>query len=273
MTRGTLGIVGTGLIGGSVGAAARQRGWYVLGYDIDPHSSGDALVAEALDEICSRAEVYERSDVVVIAAYVDGTIEELHRLRKESPSHPRVILDVASVKGDVERAGTTVPRFVPAHPMAGTEHSGARFARSDLFEGRTWAYCATGDAAAEKAAADFIASIGAKPLLVDADAHDRIVARTSHVPQIIASLFAAQMRESNEDVTATDALSGQTARELLRLGSASDAIWRSVLRANAANVAPELRALAKRLDDAAAAIEAGDERTVAEIFARARGEA
>jgi prephenate dehydrogenase len=270
---GTLGIVGTGLIGGSVGAAARRGGWHVLGCDARPESAAEALEVGAIDEVCTREELYARSDVVVIAAYVDGTIDELRRLAVERPSHPRVIIDVASVKRDVTLAGRDVPRFIPAHPMAGTEHSGAKHARGDLFDGRTWAYTPIGDADAEDAARAFISSLGAAPLAIDAEAHDRIVARTSHVPQLVASAFATQMREAIEDPGAFDALCGTTARELMRLGSASVAIWRTVLPANAEHVIPELRSLATRLEFAADALERGDMDAIATMFARARGEA
>lgn len=260
----TLGIVGTGLIGGSLGAAARERGWHVLGYDVSAQARADAIEARVVDGICARGELYERCDVVAIAAYANGTIDELHRLVTERPAAPQLIVDVASVKGDIARVGAGVPRFVPTHPMAGTERAGAKHARADLFAGRTWAYVPTGDSALDERARRFIASFDANPLAVDAQQHDLTLALTSHATQLIATAFRARVHETG----GIEELAGATARELLRLGAAPLAMWESVFAANGPPIARELHALAAALDAAADALETNDTGAIAALFAR-----
>lgn len=264
MTPGTLGIVGIGLIGGSIGAAARERGWRVLGYDVQSVAQTEALEARVVDGVCSRRDVYERSDVVAIAAYADGTLAELDRLERERPQAPQLIIDVASVKRDVARAGASVPNFVATHPMAGTEKHGPKHARGDLFAGRTWAYVPTGDESLDARAHAFIASLGALPLAVDADEHDRTLALTSHATQLLATAYRAQVREAR----GVEELTGATARELLRLGSAPLAMWEAVFAANGPAIARELHSLAATLDAAADALATGDRRVVAQLFER-----
>lgn len=251
----TLGVIGTGLIGGSVGAAARARGWHVIGYDPNATAQADALEAGTLDVVASREDLYARSEVVVIAAYADQTLDELRRLATEHPSAPRLIIDVASVKTAIAHAGESVEQFVATHPMAGTEHRGARHARADLFEGRTWAYVPKGNPRLDERARSFIASLGATPRIVDAAQHDATVALTSHLTQIVATAFAAQARQSDRGDGCVEALSGKTARELLRLGSAPLDMWTSVFDANGDNIARELRTLIASLERTAAELE------------------
>lgn len=264
MKPGTLGIVGTGLIGGSIGLAAKERGWRVLGYDARPEAVGEALAARTIDGSCARSELYERSDVVVIAAYADGTLDELRTLAQERPSAPELIVDVASVKREIAREGARVPNFVATHPMAGTERSGAANARADLFAGRTWAYVSSGDPALDERARAFIASFGAMPLAVDATAHDRTLALTSHATQLLATAYSAHVRSAN----GIEELAGSTARELLRLGHAPYGMWESVFAANGKEIARELHALAATLDAAADALQTGDTDAIGALFAR-----
>lgn len=251
----TLGIIGTGLIGGSVGAAARARGWHVIGYDPHATAQADALEVGALDAVASREGVYAHSEVVVIAAYADQTLDELRRLATERRSAPRLIIDVASVKTAIARAGESVEQFVATHPMAGTEHRGARHSLADLFEGRTWAYVPKGNPQLDERARSFISSLGATPVVVDAARHDATVALTSHLTQIVATAFATQARQSDRGDGCIEALSGKTARELLRLGRAPLDMWASVFEANADNIAHELRTLIASLASTAAELE------------------
>lgn len=272
MIPGTLGIVGTGLIGGSIGIAARARGWRVIGYDLHEPASREALDAGAIDEAVHRAQLYDRSDVVVIAAHVQGTLAELTRLALERPSRPKLMIDVASVKAPVARAGSVIDRFVPTHPMAGTERSGAANARGDLFEGRSWAVIETGDQTATGNAHAFVTSLGAHAVAVDAQEHDRIVALTSHLPQLLASAFAGRVHERRlNDAAAVDALCGPTAKELLRLGRSPFAMWRDIFASNGDAIARELRGLSAALTAAAERIDAGHSDELAEMFMRAPG--
>ena len=140
-----VGIVGTGLIGGSIGMRARRNGAYVVGYDDDPTAAAGALAVGALDQVVTRDELYARADTVVIAAHLAGTIAEIARLRDGSGVRAGLVLDVASVKVPVCEAADGLTNFVATHPLAGSERRGAAFSTPALFDGRTWAYVPTDD--------------------------------------------------------------------------------------------------------------------------------
>jgi prephenate dehydrogenase len=260
-----LGIVGIGLIGGSIGMRARRDGALVVGYDAEPGALAEAIEVGAIDFGATRDELYARAGTVVIAAHVDASIAEIERLKHEGPLRASLIVDVGSVKAPIVDAAQGLEQFVATHPMAGTERSGVRAGRAALFEGKTWAYVASGDDALDARARALIGSFGAVPMPVDAVEHDRIVAFTSHLPQIIASCYAGQVGDRRSE--AFDALTGVTARELLRLGESGFTMWRDILAANAANVEPDLRALATALMEAADALRDGRVDAVRDCFA------
>ena len=249
------GIVGTGLIGGSVGMRLRRNGGFVVGYDPDSGALARALAIGAIDMAATRDELYAQASTVVIAAHVNETIAELERLKNENAIRATLILDVASVKRPIVDAAEGIADFVATHPMAGRERSGVDAGRPDLFEAKTWAYVPSGDARRDARARAFVASLGAAPLAVDPDEHDRIVALTSHALQALAWAFEARAKTRDPDLL--HALAGNAARELVRLGNSPFPMWREILAANAPNAAPELRALGAALIRCAEAIESG----------------
>jgi prephenate dehydrogenase len=241
-----VGIIGTGLIGGSIGLRARELGCTTIGYDPSAAALDAARAANVVDELTSRGELLARADVVVIAAPVDGTIGEIGALRESPPIHAALVLDVASVKAAIAGAGSGLANFVATHPMAGSEASGASAARAGLFEGRNWLYVPPGNESLESRARAFIESMGAVPVAVDADEHDRVLALTSHLPQLIAFAFARRVRELGP---AAEPMCGPVAHELLRLGNSNPAVWDPILKANEAHVSAELRLLLAELSD------------------------
>jgi prephenate dehydrogenase len=142
--------------------------------------------------------------------------------------------------------------------MAGSERSGPAAARADLFEGRTWLYDRSADARLVARLREVVELLGARPVAIDLAQHDRMVALTSHLPQLIAFAFADAVGDLGQPA---DAYFGPTARELLRLGASSRALWREIFDANAGEIAAALRSL--DLDDALArAGDASNRRTV-----------
>lgn len=243
-----VGILGVGLIGGSIGLRSRHNGARVIGTDCNPAALDVARSAGAIDAAVAPHELFHCADVIVIATYLDATLRELRRLRRESPAGPSLVIDVASVKAPVVEAAEGVRNFVATHPMAGSEHSGVAGARGDLFDAARWAYIPSGTDALDARARRFIESCGGSPVAMDADEHDRIVALTSHAPQAVASCYAALLRETNANATQ---LCGPVARELLRIADMNPAMWRDIFAANAQNVASQLRRLAGDLNAAA----------------------
>ncbi len=227
----------------------------VVGADARAQNAQLALRRGALDEVGTRADVLA-CDVVVLASPIGATVADLQSadLRASGAS---LILDVASVKGPVVDAGAGVARFAASHPMAGGERSGPGAAEAALFVGRPWAYVPAVDPAATVAVQAFAREMGATPYAVDATVHDRIVARTSHVPQLFAWLMARRFDE--DDCAVVDGLMGPVARELSRLSRSDKALWREILLANAVNVENELRLLSRQLAEAADELHKGEE--------------
>ena len=256
----TVGVIGVGSIGGSVLLAAQRAGWQGIGYDSDPASS----------DCGSAQDVYDRADVVVVAVHLDATLATLRALQAHPPK-ASLILDVASVKAPVVAAVTGLAHFVATHPMAGTERSGRTAARADLFDGRSWAYVPSGDTALDDRVRAFIRLCGAEPVATDAVLHDRIVALTSHAPQVVASTISGRILDlARTHGPAVDALCGPVARELLRVGRSDIGMWRALLQANAGEVVTHLRAIASELETVARGLEEGDRTVLERIFVGAR---
>jgi len=245
-----VGIIGTGLIGASIGAACRNRGDAVLGFDRSSDHWQLAIANGNIDAFAAPDEIYASCQVVVIALPVDATIEAVHGLRARTFAAEQLVIDVASVKGPIEEAGRDVAAFVPTHPMAGGEGGGPGMARADLFAGRWWARIPTRDLRRTEAARAFIGDLGAHPFTVAADVHDRVVALTSHLPQLMAYGFSRCVRElsTSEDAGMVNALCGPVARELLRISRSSREMWDPIFAANAAAIEDALTMLKRELE-------------------------
>ena len=180
----------------------------------------------------------------MIAVPVDATVGEIGALRESPDIRAALVIDVSSVKAPIAAAARGLANFVGTHPMAGSERSGAAAARADLFDGKVWLYVPPGNAALETRARDFIASMGARPGAVDAGEHDRIVALTSHLPQLLAFAFARRVHAFGKTA---EPMYGPVASELLRIGNLSFEMWEPIFAANRANIEEELRLLMTEL--------------------------
>lgn len=254
-TRGPVRVVGTGLLGTSVGIGLSTRGVDVV--LADPSPSALALACDlGAGRVWSQDD--EEPALVVVAAPPDVTGEVV---ALELATWPRaVVTDVASVKAGplakVAAAGGDLTRYVPGHPLAGRERSGAVAARGDLFVGRPWVLAGPDGPAAGEAVEtvrDLVLDLGATPVFLDAAAHDQAVAVVSHVPQIAASLVAARLEDAPPEAVG---LAGQGLRDVTRIAASDPALWVQILAANARPVLEVLRALRADLDDVVAALEA-----------------
>ncbi|HEY6449598.1 MAG TPA: prephenate dehydrogenase/arogenate dehydrogenase family protein [Candidatus Cybelea sp.] len=266
MSKNIFGILGVGAIGGSIGLRARRNGAYVVGADSDPAALENARNLGAIDAIATTEELIRTADEYVIAAHLEPTLLELERLARTSKPMPALIMDVASVKVPVVSAAKGLQNFVATHPMAGTELSGVAAASAELFAGCAWAYVPSGDENLDARARAFIDSMGGVAIAMAAEEHDRAVAISSHVPQIVASCYASLLRA---DKGVAKRVCGPVARELVRISAMSFAMWRDTLRANAANIGPELRRLATQLEVAADAMARDDVDSLAQLFGNA----
>ena len=214
-------IAGLGLIGGSIGIALRAAGWrvaYVDPFVDDPGDAADERATELVD-----------ADVVVLATPVDVAISEGAGRRARGAG---VVTSVCSVMGPLRAVAGE--NFVAGHPLAGSEQRGLAAARGDLFRGKVWFVDREHSLVAE-----IIAACGARQEVVDAGDHDRAVALTSHLPQLLSTALAAHLQESGVD----ERFVGSGLRTFLRLAESDAGVWAPVLAANEANIAPHLDAV------------------------------
>lgn len=252
-TVGPVRVVGTGLLGASVGLALRS-----LGVDVVLHDPSRVTVMLARDLGAGRLPTPDDAlpALVVVAVPPDVTGDVV---AAELAAHPTaVVTDVASVKGAVlatlRAAGADLSRYVGSHPMAGSERSGPTAARPDLFVGRPWVVVGTEASAPDAVLTvrNLVTDVGATPVMLDARVHDEAVAVVSHLPQVASSLVAARLRDA--DPAALD-LAGQGLRDVTRIAAGDPALWTAILAANARAVLPALRATRDDLDAVVVALE------------------
>ena len=186
-----LAIVGTGLIGASVGLGARAAGAErVRGWDPDPEALRIAGEREAVEPAGSLAEAVEGAELAVVAAPVASLAAAVRETLTVAPAGCTVT-DVGSTKAAVAAAVAGEARFIGGHPICGSEARGPERASGELFAGATWFLAPTAATEAERYAGlhAFVASLGALPVAVDPEAHDRLVAITSHLPHALANLL------------------------------------------------------------------------------------
>ena len=188
-----LAIVGTGLIGASVGLAARAAGVdNVRGWDVDPDALSVAAEREAVEAAGSLEEAVSGAELAVVAAPVAQLPLEVANVLAAS-GNGTTVTDVGSTKGPVARAVSDA-RFIGGHPVCGSHTHGAAHANGELFRGATWFLTpvAATDPERYRLLHGFVASLGAVPVAVDPEAHDRLVALTSHLPHALANLLVNQ---------------------------------------------------------------------------------
>ncbi|MCB0916240.1 MAG: prephenate dehydrogenase [Actinobacteria bacterium] len=259
-------VVGTGLIGTSVGLAATARGHQVWLSDRDREHVREA---EAIGAGRRLPEEWIPFDLVVVAvppSAAAGVIAEALRAYPDT-----TVTDVSSVKAPViaelARRRADLRRFVGGHPMAGRETSGPGAANAELFHGRTWLLTPTREAEPDRVelVAQLAASTGAAVREMPAQLHDRAVALTSHAPQVVSSLMAARLADADSQ---TVAVAGQGLRDVVRIAGSDPDLWADILCTNAQEVAAVLHALRHDLDGIVGALDgANGEATVARLIA------
>jgi len=265
-------VLGVGLIGGSIGLAARRR----LDAEVVGHSRSAATLERAvglgaLDRAAgSVAEACEGADVVFcagpVAALPGQAREALAACGRET-----VVTDVGSTKGELVEELAADERFIGGHPLAGAETAGVENAREDLFEGARWFLTPTerSSGVLYDRLQRFLTGLGARPQAIDAAAHDRMLAAVSHMPHVLADALAA---EAAEELTADSARLpevGPSFRDMTRVAGSNPAIWADIFASNREAVAASVESVARRLGEAARLIREGDREAIAAWHAAA----
>jgi prephenate dehydrogenase len=234
----TLGIIGVGLIGGSVGLAARDAGWEVVGVDCQDVLE-EAAQSGAIDRASTLKEVRE-ADLVVLAA----PISKVTGLVGDLTPTGALITDVASAKSAVVRtAEGRGLRFVGGHPMAGSQLSGVANARANLFKGARYFLTPTDRTDPEdyREVAQFVRELGAVPTAVDPEKHDLLMAALSHLPHLMA---AALLKVASDISPEALSFAGPSFRDLTRVGASNPELWSDILAENAPALGEALGAFA-----------------------------
>jgi prephenate dehydrogenase len=259
-------VVGLGLIGGSIGLGLRAAGWSVTGHDLDPSTTAQAVAVGAVEGATRHPDT-----TVVLVAVPSGEVAGVVRAQlADRATGELVVSDVAGVKVPLVQSIDDA-RYVGGHPMAGSEQSGIRGAREDLFVGATWVLTPTPLTSPARYAAlvAVVKDLGALTLALSPDVHDRLVAMVSHVPHLVAGALMNEAALLAESDAALLRLASGGFRDMTRVAAGHPAIWPDVCVDNRDAILAGLAALRRRLATMEAAIAGKDRATIYEELSRA----
>lgn len=263
-----VGLVGTGLIGSSIGLALKGKR-RVLGFD--PANAAAAHARGAIDVVCDSAGAVVRQADLVIFAVPVGAIEVLVReLEADFAARPDVVLtDVGSTKISVMRAFAHISnpaRFVGGHPIAGTEKSGPAAASATLFAGKTCILTPAADSGAYEKVRELWQELGARVVKLDAGEHDRILAHTSHLPHVVAFALAAALSDPS---LALEGLAAGGFLDTTRIAASDPIMWRDIFVANRGAIERAIETFDRQLYELRRAIAGGDGEALVALIEKA----
>src|SRR3954447_626340 len=256
-------LIGTGLVGGSIGLALRKQGWHVTGRDRDAGRAGRALELGALDAMGDDAG----AAITFVATPVSAVAGEA----RARIANGGIVTDVGSVKAPIV-AAVDHPRFVGGHPMAGSEQEGVDGADPELFAGATWVLTptTTTDAEAFVAVRGVVSSLGANVVAVEPDRHDELVALVSHVPHLTAATLMDLAAEKSEEHATLLRLAAGGFRDMTRIASGHPGIWPDICAENRDAVVAALDRLVDALSAMRRTVADGDRPALLAVLERAR---
>lgn len=257
-------IVGTGLIGGSVGRALRDRGWHVSGVDAQPGAAERALELGAIDAVGRDPE----ADLVVVASPVRTVVDEVRRALAETTA---VVTDVGSVKASIV-GEVNDPRFVGGHPMAGSEQLGVEGSDPAMFEGAVWVLTPVAQTDPDGFALvdSVVRSLGAEPVALSPERHDALVAVVSHVPHLTAAALMGIADERAEEHAALLRLAAGGFRDMTRIAAGTPTIWPDICGENRDAIVEMIDRLTDELAHLRSLVAAGDRDGLLAVLERAQ---
>jgi prephenate dehydrogenase len=256
-------ILGTGLLGTSVGLALRAAGFHgsITGWNRSPEGAQTALTMGALDSIATDPlQAARESQVVLLAVPIYATLDFMEKLSGVLGSD-HLVTDVGSTKAQITAAAgrlfNTPERaaFLPGHPMAGKERGGAALGDANLFRGAVWLL--TDDATWQRSAhsdelvkgwREWVAAMGSRTLDLEPARHDELVAWVSHLPQFLSTALSALLQEEVSDAPELKDVGGRALSEMTRLGASPYSMWRDIAYTNTEAIQAALLALEQRLE-------------------------
>jgi prephenate dehydrogenase len=255
-------ILGTGLLGTSIGLALRAAKFpgTIAGWNRTSTEAELALAMGALDSVAlDPHQAALASDVTVLAMPIHATLDFMEQLAPILTSS-QLVTDVGSTKAQICAAAARLyntperPAFLPGHPMAGKERGGAALADANLYRGAVWLFTDDDDAQRTSHASalvhhfrELVVSFGAKTLDLDPERHDHLVAWLSHLPQFVATCLSALLEEEVGDAPELKDVGGRGLREMTRLGASPYSMWRDIAFTNTEAIQAALQAMENRL--------------------------
>lgn len=273
-----VGIIGTGLIGGSLGLALRRSGLEVHGFDADAERLSSSVDRGVIDNAASSvAAACAGMDAVIVALPVSEVAGAVCAALREGAVY---VTDVASVKAPVMAAvqqemGASASRFIGGHPMAGSEQEGLAGADADLFVGATWVLTPTTDSDPEAFAQvrELVARTGAEVLAVDPERHDTLVAVVSHVPHLAATtLMHVAAGSSSEERATLLRLAAGGFRDMTRIAAGHPGIWPDICVTNREAIVNTLDRYVEELQHVRTLVAAEARLELMSFFEQARAE-
>jgi prephenate dehydrogenase len=261
-SRAKIAVLGVGLIGGSIGLAARSRaGACVVGYDRDERALAAALELGALDEAASDVETAVRGAQAAFVATPVGALVESARAALAAAAPGCVVSDVGSTKRAIV-SSIEDERFVGGHPLAGAESAGVEHARADLFDGATWYLTPRSPTPLLERLQELIAALGAHPVAVEASAHDRLMAHLSHLPHVLANVLvegaACALLREQRGLSGAALAAGPSFRDATRVAGANSSIWVDIYLSNSDALIDAIDDAVKRLGEVRGALARSD---------------
>ncbi len=244
-THSTIGVIGLGLIGGSLALDLKRRGFAatVLGVEQDPVAGQAALTIGLVDEVVPFADCVDRADIVVVAVPVGAAVKMVPEIldRFQEKGSEQIVIDVCSTKEQICSATKYHPRrgqFVSTHPMAGTEYSGPWAAQPGLFDGRACIFCDTEESSplAVKQIEELYAVLNMRPLYMRANQHDLHTAYVSHISHVTSFALALTVLDKEKDEKHIFDLASGGFSSTVRLAKSNADMWVPILTQNRENV-------------------------------------
>jgi prephenate dehydrogenase len=265
-------VLGVGLIGGSIGLAAKEcvEDAEVVGFGRSPERLERARDLGAIGIAAGTLEEALDGASVAFCCAPVGVLPDQIRAALAAAPQDCVVTDVGSVKAGLAD-GIDDERFVGGHPIAGAETAGVEHARADLFQGATWYLTPTPRSSGVlfERLHRLVAALGARPVAIDHESHDRLLATVSHLPHVLANVLVSQAAGALGEEDAALPRVGPSFRDATRVAGANSAIWTDIYVANREAIAAEVDAAAKCLRDAADKLRSGDRDAITEWNERA----
>jgi prephenate dehydrogenase len=256
-------VIGTGLIGGSIGLALRAQGWRVTGRDADPARAERARELGALDEVGDDTT----ADITFVATPVSSVVGEA----RAALAHGGLVTDVGSVKAPIA-AALDHPLFVGGHPMAGSEQEGVDGADASLFEGATWVLTPTvvTEPTGYARLQGVVASLGADVVAMPPERHDALVALVSHVPHLTAATLMRLAVQGAEEHATVLRLAAGGFRDMTRIAAGHPGIWPDICAENSEAIVAVLDDLVAELQRMRGVVADGDRDALLRALEEAR---